>query len=250
MIKKLKDITKLTGKHKKTTVISIEKIVGFLTIICMRFQIIISYNQTKILKQQTDIQSKMVQPFFSIRELTEKNNEKTNKNIEIYNNGEECYINKVLEISFLVFEYQYDESYFKKFLLPIKYYNYGGKKNIKNLVYKISGDSNASFIRKLKLNKKESFNYFEKKTFLKINYKNKLGEDKIVYFNLNGEQLDNLEGEKYFDLYESLKKSYPQSPYHHKEVKIEKLKEFIVNKSLINNLDNLKNRYSELEIWD
>lgn len=207
-------------------------------------QVIISEEQTRIskdqIKLQNYIQEMQIQPFFKIVESV---NDEENRDIYIYNVGEECYINEVREITILYVNYESPAGKYNDLLIPIDYF--GATQGLigSDLVYKVIGLKNNYFTINLKENRDGIFNYVSRKTYVKITYTDKMNTKKTLYFNSKGSLLDKKDGEEYFDLYYSLQKIYSNlyntSSFELFKLTPELIKNLLENSSLKTQLNNL-----------
>lgn len=169
----------------------------------------ISEEQTRISKEQiklqNNIQEMQIQPFFRI---VENISDEENRDIHIYNLGEECYINEVREITILQVNYESSSGKYNDLLIPINYFGASQGLINSNLVYKVMGLKNNYFIINLIKNRDGIFNYISRETYIRITYTDKMNIQKILYFNSKGSLLGEKSGKEFFNLYYSLQEIY------------------------------------------
>ena len=114
-----------------------------------------------------------------------------------------------------------------------------------DLVYKIIGLNNNKFIVNLTKSRNDIFNYVLRKTYIKITYTDKTNTQKIIYFNSKGSLLDQISGEKYFNLYYSLNKIYLDlyntNFFEISDITSETIDNLLKNNFLKNQVNSLKN---------
>lgn len=220
-----------------------------LTLLLLFFQVVIGYKQTIVsqkqsiiseeqVKLQKDIQEIQIQPFFQIREIVADKN----RDIYIYNFGEDCYINSIREISFVSVEYRDNQNQNQKLLIPISFFGIHKKTLENNLIYKIMGVDNNYSIFDLNEVSNNVFDYVERYSYIKINFTNKMNIEKTFYFDSEGKRLNNKKGQDIFTAYSCLSQVYSYLYGTHSfalsQLTIEEIEELLNNTSLIGRTQN------------
>lgn len=211
--------------------------------------LILIFNQTIILNNQTKIQSTESQPFFKILESTDNKNE----SINIYNLASQCHINSISHISFLKTTFEASH-YYETILTPIFFYSYSLEVFDNSLIYKIIGINNQHFIPNLLKYSPTLNSYFKRETYIKIDFSDKFGNSKILYFNSNGSPIDLKTGTAIFEIHRKLNKIYLtlyKNPYFYTElITPEVIQDLIKNDILLKEIKKLKNNYPTLKIFN
>lgn len=222
---------------------------SFVALFVPILQTIILFNQTTILKNQTKIQETEVQPFFRMFESIDNEN----KYINIYNLGNQCYITNITHVTFLKTTFEVSHHY-ETLLTPIIFYNGSQRIFDNSLVYQVVGYKNALFTNNLLQNPIKVASYFQRETYIKINFSDKLGVSRTLYFNSRGIPIDTNNGVAIFELHRKLIKVYEQfykNPYFHIDVVTpDFIKDLVKNDTLLKEIKKLKNDYPSLNLFN
>lgn len=206
-------------------------------------QVVVSEEQTRISKEQiklqNDIQEMQIQPFFKVREIVTNED----RDIYLYNFGEDCYINSIREISFVSVEYKDSDNQDKKLLIPISFFGIYEKTLENNLIYKIMGVDNNYSIFNLNEIPNTVFDYIERYSYIKINFTNKMNVEKTLYFDSKGNRLNEKKGVQIFTAFSYLSQVYSYLYgtflFGLSQLTVEKIEYLLNDTSLINRTQNL-----------
>lgn len=244
MLKKLLELINKLLKNIKNNFVVITTI---LNLIILGYQGKLLKQQIEVSKEQNQLQKDIneysIQPFFKISESIYENN----KNIEIANFGDDCYIHNVTVVSLLKVGYNKTEREYEEILIPFEYFEeqFPRDDGMNRLVYEIRGYKNSNMT--VNLRKNSNYNFL-KETFVKITYTDRRNNEKIIYFSSHGKKINNNTGADIVKLYGILKKEYRQNneinDFNFKNITIERIDNIIKNTLLVKNIKKISNKFN------